>query len=235
MVGDRRIYSATYIGNTLDGQIESRLIKWQKMPLVLLENITLDGDKVSDHNWYPWWGAFELSGISPGDEIQFLATPTPYLKKWEEREWWNIGLSQLCWVQQRTDTFEPAPCIAPPTTQQEASWFLSRRMKIAEHNPDDPNQWGIRCRWRSNSFEALLKLIDSGWAFFGPNYPYIPGFESVFQEIEAEGFSDRDIVHLADIAAWCNAGFPAWVSKAETAHHQPCTFWQMCSAYSFLD
>jgi hypothetical protein len=233
-VGDRQIYSATYAGNTLDGRIESKLIRGQKIPLALLENISLNDDIVSDHNWYPWWGAFELAAINPGDQIRFLATPTPYLKKWEEREWWQVGLSQLCWVQKAGAEFESSPCIAPPTTQKEASWFLSRRLKIAEQNPEDPNQWGVRCRWRDNSFEALLKLIESGWAFFGPNYPYLSGFDSVFQEIEAEGFADRDITHLADIAAWCNAGFPSWESRPETPHYQPITMWRMCSAHEFL-
>lgn len=234
-VGDRKIYSAIYKGCTLDPLIENRLIKTQKIPLVLLENIALDGQSVSDHNWYPYWGAFELSSVYPGDEIQFLATPTHYLKSNEERQWWQIGLSQLCWVQSKKQSFEASPAISPPESKEEAEWFLSRRMRIAiGESQANSRRWGVRVGWNEKSLSFINKLIDVGWSKFGNFYPYQIEAASIFEKME-EQYSDREISRIADIAAWCNAGFPAWESRAETLKFQPSTMWQMCSAREFLD
>lgn len=227
----RQVFQATYVGSTLEPQIESRLIHAPSMPLVLLEDIECDGEAVSDHNWYPYWGAFELSDVSPGDRIQFLATPTPYLKKRDESKWWAIGFSQLCWVQKSGKSLEALPVVSPPETQKEAEVFLSRRMSIAKDNPlPDYREWGCRVRWDDKTFQRILNLVNEGWASFSPWFPILENFQKSF--LGMDELSDREITRIADIAAWCNAGFPGWECKPKF-QYQPNTFWRMESANNY--
>lgn len=226
-IGARRVYSAIYIGCTIDPLIESRLIKVPAMPMSLFENVTLDGELVSDHNWYPYWGAIELSGVLPGSQVNFLATPTPYIKSVGDAKWWQVGFTQLCWVQDAEKDFEVAPVISPPESQEEAEWFLSRRMKIAGgQDRAKIRQWGMRIDWDEKSLDFINRLIDAGWAHFGNFYPFQLEVAHIFEEMEGM-YKDRNISRIADIAAWCNAGFPAWDSRIETRTFQPHSVWAM--------
>jgi hypothetical protein len=232
-VGARRVYSATYVGCTIDPLIESRLIKVPGMPMALFEDVNLNGKLVSDHNWYPYWGAIELSGVAPGSQVNFLATPTPYIKASAVAKWWQVGFTQLCWVQDAAKDFEVLPVISPPESQEEAEWFLSRRMIIADGMPRDTvRQWGMRLSWDEKSLGFINQLLDAGWACFGNFYPYQVEVAHIFEAMES-AYKDRDISHIADIAAWCNAGFPAWDSRAQTLRYLPQTEWAMKPGASY--
>jgi hypothetical protein len=226
-IGARRIYRACFAGTTNNPKIAETLLGQPPFPLVLLKNVTLNGEEVSDHNWHPFWGAFEFAKIREGEGVAFVATPRPYL---HQGDFWEIGLSQICWVQPDAFEFETAPVFAPPQTRSEAEWFLSQRLLIATDRGDEPQKyardWGIRiARWDDECPAHIVRLIESGWASLGSWFPVMPGFEDVFRCLEY--LDDRTIQRLAEIAAWCNLGCAA-------SEYRVSSGWQICSAYNFL-
>lgn len=207
------IYSAIYEGDTISNpELLDTLNDKPPIPLVLIRHIEFNGEIVEGHEWKPLWGTFEAAMLSPGDEIQFMASPRFYAK---DDDYWQSGLANVCWVQKKSAVLEICPVFSPPRTIEEAQEFLSARLKAKK----SARLW----RWNNSCFESLHELIDAGWASFANWYPHQQGFDEVFSKLENR-HQDKTIKQIADIAAWCNAGTVAYDFRHGGQEYKACSY-----------